>query len=129
MQSLQRAHVGFEGSRDSLVQATLPEVLVTSAEFGAAQGDDGVCAAYSPVHASPLQPGANRHFATRFEDTSGSTETLGAKFRVAHASAIVKDVERAFSRLGTGTGMGMERANDSLQFAISSSVQRAVAHC
>ena len=112
------AHVGFEGSRDSLVQATLPEVLVTSAEFGTAQGDDGVGAVHSPVHASPLQPGANRHFATRFEDTSGSTETLGAKLRVAHASAIVKDVERAFSRLSAGTGMGMERANDSLQFAI-----------
>jgi hypothetical protein len=78
------------------------------------------------VHAGPLQPGANRHFATRFEDTSGSTETLGAKFKVAHASAIVKDVGRAFSRLGTGTGMGMERANDSLQFAI---IQFCAARC
>jgi hypothetical protein len=78
------------------------------------------------VHASPLQPSANRHFATRFQTTGGSTETLGAKFRVAHASAIVKDVERAFSRLSAGTGMGMERANDSLQLSI---IQFRTARC
>src|SRR5437899_12077972 len=71
-----------------------------------------------PVHARSLKPSANRHFAAGLEDACGGTETLGSKFRVAHASAIVKDVQRAFGRLGTGSGMGTEGVDDVMQFAI-----------
>ena len=46
----------------------------------------------------PLKPGADCHFAAGLEDAGGGTETLGAKFRIAHASAIVKDVQRTFGR-------------------------------
>src|ERR1039457_7159387 len=105
-------------SRDSPVPATLPEVLVTSAELGAAQGDDGVCATHGPVHASPLKPGTDRHFAAGLEDAGGGTETLGAKFRVTHASAIVEDVQRAFGGLGAGSEMGTESVDDGMQFAL-----------
>src|ERR1022692_2039837 len=105
-------------SRDSPVPATLPEVLVTSAELGAAQGDDGVCATNGPVHASPLKPGTDRHFAAGLEDAGGGTETLGAKFRVTHASAIVEDVQRAFGGLGAGSEMGTESVDDGMQFAL-----------
>src|ERR1022692_1433496 len=105
-------------SRDSPVPATLPEVLVTSAELGAARGDDGVCATHGPVHASPLKPGTDRHFAAGLEDAGGGTETLGAKFRVTHASAIVEDVQRAFGGLGAGSEMGTESVDDGMQFAL-----------
>src|SRR5207249_9327487 len=73
----------------SPVPATLPEVLESSAELGAAQGDDGVCATHGPVHTSSLEPGADRHFAAGLEDASGGAETFGAEFRVTHAGAIV----------------------------------------
>src|ERR1017187_6096565 len=58
-------------SRGSPVVAPLPEVLKASAEFRAAQGDDGVCALDGPVHASPFEPGADHHFASRLEDALG----------------------------------------------------------
>src|SRR6516165_3905661 len=79
-------------SRGRPVSTTLPEIFETSAELAAAQGDDGVCAIHGPVHASPLQAGADRHLAVSLENAGGGTETLGAEFRVTHASAIVEDV-------------------------------------
>src|SRR5436309_3371026 len=65
-----------------------------------------------------LEPGADHHFAAGLEDDSGGTETLGAKFRATRASAIVEDVQRAFGRLGTGSRVGAEGADDGMQFAI-----------
>ena len=60
----------------------------------------------------PLKPGADCHFAAGLEDAGGGTETLGAKFRIAHASAIVKDVQCAFGRLGTGSRVSTEGVDD-----------------
>lgn len=82
------------------------------------RGDDGVCAAYAPVHASPLEPGTDNHFATGFENPGRGTKTLGVKLRVAHASAVVEDVHRTLDRLGGESGMGAERVNNGVQFAI-----------
>ena len=50
----------------------LPEILVTSAEFAATEGDNGVGAAYGPVHASPFEPGSDRHFTASLDDPGGS---------------------------------------------------------
>ena len=105
-------------SRGSPVRAALPEVLIASAEFGAAQGDDGVCAIDGPVHASPFEPGADHYFAPSLEDAGGGAQTLGVKLRVAHASAIVDNVQRAFGRFGGASRMGAERMDDGMQFAI-----------
>src|ERR1700686_2672912 len=99
------------------VPATLPKVFIASAEFRAAERDDGVRALDAPVHASPFEPGPDRHFAASLQDAGGRAETLGVKFRVAHASAIAKDVERALDRLGRGSGMGAKRVDDGVQFA------------
>src|SRR6266571_4211987 len=93
-------------SSGSPVGAALPEVLIASAEFRAAQGDDGVCALDGPVHASPFEPGPDHHFASSLQHAGGGTQALGMKRRVAHASAIMEDVQRAFGRLGGGSGMG-----------------------
>src|ERR1017187_7429578 len=105
-------------SRGSPVVAPLPEVLKASTELRAAQGDDGVCALDGPVHASPFEPGADHHFASRLEDAGGGAQTLGVKLRVAHASAIAEDILRTFGRLGEGSGMGLESVDDGVQFAI-----------
>src|ERR1039457_6425187 len=96
----------------SPVGAALPEVLKASAEFRAAQGDDGVCAIDGPMHARPFEPSPDHHFASSLEDAGGGTQTLGVELRVAHASAIVENVHGAFGRLGGGSGMGSERVND-----------------
>jgi hypothetical protein len=37
----------------------VPEILEASAELAAAEGDDGVCALYGPVHTRPLEPGSD----------------------------------------------------------------------
>src|ERR1035437_6651641 len=88
----------------SPVGAALPEVLKASAEFGAAQGDDGVCAVDGPVHAGAFEAGPDPHLASSLEDAGGGAQTLGVKLWVAHASAIVKDVHCGFGRLGGGRG-------------------------
>src|ERR1700693_503077 len=105
-------------SYGSLAGATLPEVLKSSAESRAAQSDDGICAIDSPVHARPFEASSDRHFASSFEDAGGGTQTLGVKFRVAHASAIVKDVQRAFGGLGGRSGMGAKSVDDGAQLAV-----------
>src|SRR5467141_683330 len=81
-------------SRGSPAVAALPEVLIASAEFRAAQGDDGIGPLDGPVHASPLEACSDHHFASRFEDAGGGTQTLSVKLRVAHASAIAEDIQR-----------------------------------
>jgi hypothetical protein len=53
--------------------ATLPEVLKTSAEFRAAESDDGIGAVDSPVHARPFEASADHHFAPSLEDAGGGT--------------------------------------------------------
>src|SRR5674476_1110363 len=102
----------------SPVGAALPEVLKASAEFGAAQGDDGVCAVDGPVHAGAFEAGPDHHLASSLEDAGGGAQTLGVKLWVAHASAIVKDVHCAFGRFGGGSSMGLESVDDSVEFAI-----------
>src|ERR1035437_5654647 len=82
----------------SPVGAALPEVLKASAEFRAAQGDDGVCAIDGPMHARPFEPSPDHHFASSLEDAGGGTQTLGVELRVAHASAIVEHVHGALGR-------------------------------
>src|ERR1700736_473716 len=83
-----------------------PEILKASAEFGAAEGDDGVGAGSGPVHAGPLEPGSNHYFASGFQDAGGSAQTPCVKLRVSHTAAIAKDIRRAFGRLVGGTDMG-----------------------
>jgi len=53
-----------------------PEILEATAEFGAAEGDDGVGARKGPVHAGALEPGSNDYFAAGLQDTGGSAQTL-----------------------------------------------------
>src|ERR1019366_4117465 len=106
-------------SRGSPIRAALPEVLKASAEFAAAQGDDGVCTIDGPVHASPFEAGSDHHFASSLEDAGGGTQTEGVKLRVAHARAIGEDVHGAFGRLGGGSSRrGSESVDDSVQVAI-----------
>src|SRR6266571_6923810 len=105
-------------SRGGPVRASLPEFLIASAEFRAAQGDDGIGALDGPVNARPFEPGPDHHFASGLEDTGGRTQSLSVKFRVAHASAIAEDIHRAFGRLREGSGMGLESVDDGVQFAI-----------
>jgi hypothetical protein len=46
----------------TVISAAFPEILEASAELAAAEGDDGVCTLYSPVHARPLEPGVDHYF-------------------------------------------------------------------
>jgi len=79
------------------------------------------------VHASSLEPGPDHNFAASFQDSGGRTETLNVILRVAHASAIAEDVERAFGRLGRGSGVGAKRVDNGAQ---SASIQfRAALRC
>jgi hypothetical protein len=48
-----------------LICSWVPEIFQASREFRAAQGDDGVCALYGPVHAGAFEPGADRNFRAR----------------------------------------------------------------
>src|SRR5207247_10755991 len=100
------------GSGGRPAAAVLPAVRIASAEFGAAQGDDGIGPLDGPVHASPLEACSDHHFASRFEDAGGGTQTLSVKLRVAHASAIAEDIQRTFGRLGRGIGVGSESVDD-----------------
>lgn len=43
---------------------------------------------------------------------------MGVKFRVAHASAIVEDVQRAFGSLGVGSSISQEGMDNRMQFPI-----------
>ena len=54
-------------------RVAFPEVLEASAEFGGAEGDDGICARDGPVHAGAFEAGADQDFAAGFKDTGGST--------------------------------------------------------
>src|SRR5450631_976979 len=45
-----------------LRRPAFPEILKASAEFGAAEGDDGVGATSGPVHAGPFEPGPDDYF-------------------------------------------------------------------
>src|SRR5438067_12213487 len=105
-------------SRGSPAVAALPEVLIASAEFRAAQGDDGIGPLDGPVHASPLEACSDHHFASRFEDAGGGTQTLSVKLRVAHASAIAEDIQRTLCRLGRGIGVGSERVDVGADVAV-----------
>lgn len=97
--------------------AALPEVLIASTEFAAAQGDDGVCAIDGPVHASPFEASSDRYFAASLDNAGGCAQALGAKLWVAHARAIAEDVHRAFDRLVGGSGMEAESVDNRSQFA------------
>src|SRR5438093_13012682 len=94
-------------SRGSPAVAALPEVLIASAEFRAAQGDDGIGPLDGPVHASPLEACSDHHFASRFEDAGAGTQTRSVKLRVAHASAIADDIPRTLGPHGRGIRVGL----------------------
>src|SRR5207249_9523425 len=71
-----------------------------------------------PVHASPLEACSDHHFASRFEDAGGGTQTLSVKLRVAQASAIAEDIQRTLGRRGRGIGVGSESVDDGVKFAV-----------
>jgi len=50
-----------------------PEILKTSAELAATQGDDGVGAVHSPVHARSLEPSADHYFTASLYDAGRGT--------------------------------------------------------
>src|SRR2546426_621813 len=77
-------------------RATLPEILEASTEFGTAQRDDGVGTSDAPVHAGPLEPGPDCHFASSLQDAGGGTQTLCVELRIAHAMAVAKNVDCTF---------------------------------
>src|SRR5580700_2548673 len=70
-------------------RATLPEILVSSIEFGAAEGHDGIRAGLGPVHAGAFQASADGDLAARFDDTGGRAELLRVKLRIAYPVSVV----------------------------------------
>src|SRR5256885_1354962 len=75
-----------------LIWTAFPEILKTSAKFAAAQGDDGVCALYGPMHARALEPGADHHFTAGLHHAGRGAEALFVELWIAHAVSIVPDV-------------------------------------
>src|SRR3984957_20757375 len=73
-------------------RATLPEILVSSIEFGAAEGHDGIRAGLGPVHAGAFQASADGDLAARFDDTGGRAELLRVKLRIAYPVSVVAKV-------------------------------------
>ena len=70
------------------------------------------------MHAGPLQPGPDHHFAPSFQDAGRRAETQCVKLRLAHTTPIAKDVHRALGRLVGGMDMGTECVNDGAQFSV-----------
>ena len=81
------------------MSSTLPELLETTAELAAAQGDDGVNASDGPVHPGALAPGSDRYLASGLNDPSRGTKPCCPELRVAHALAVAFDVVDALARL------------------------------
>src|SRR4029077_4898573 len=94
-----------------LIGTTFPEILKASAELAAARGDDGVGALYGPVHACPLEPGADHHFTAGLDHASRGAEALLVTLRISHAASVVPDVVDTFSRLVGLMGVAMQRFN------------------
>jgi hypothetical protein len=62
----------------------------------------------SPVHARPFEPGADRYFATGFDNAGRGAQTLRVKFRVAQAVSIIPDVFSALRRSGVVSRLAMQ---------------------
>jgi hypothetical protein len=52
-------------------------------------------------------------------DAGGGAQALGMKPRVSHAGAIAEEVQHAFGRLGGRSGIGAERVDNDVQFAVA----------
>ncbi len=52
--------------------ATLPEVLIAAAEFGATQGDDGVSSGFAPMHTRTFEASTNDDLASGFDHAGRS---------------------------------------------------------
>jgi len=72
----------------------------------------------SRVPIATLHPG--------LQDASGGTQTLCMEFRIAHATAVAKNVDCTFCRFVGGAPMGPERTDDGVQLSI---IQLGTARC
>ena len=88
--------------------AAFPEILKSSAELAAAQGDDGVGALHSPVHARPLEPGPDYDLAASLHHAGRSAEALLVKLWISHAPSIFPDVVNTLSRLFVVVGVAAQ---------------------
>ena len=81
------------------MSATLPELLETTAQLAAAQGDDGVNASDGPVHPGALAPRSDRDLAAGLNDPRRGTKPCCPELRIAHALTVAYDVVDALARL------------------------------
>ena len=93
-------------------RAALPEVVEAVAEYGAAQGQDGVGAVDGPVHAAALEAAAADVPAAALDDAGGDAQPHGAERGIAHPPAVARDVVGALAGLLEGCGMAAQSAED-----------------
>src|SRR5580693_6932773 len=74
------------------VAALLPIVLEASIEMRAAQRQDGVGSADGPEHSRLFETRADHRLASSFNDTRANKQVLAAKFGIAHALCIPREV-------------------------------------
>ena len=73
-----------------------------------------------------FESGPDRHFASGLQNASGGTQTLFMEFRIAHATAVAKNVDCTFCRFVGGAPMGPEYTDDGVQLSI---IQFGTARC
>ena len=70
------------------------------------------------MHAGPLEPGPNRHFAPGLQDAGGGAQTQCMELWIAHATAVANNVGGAFGRFIGGAEVRPERCDDGPQLSI-----------
>src|SRR5712691_7080438 len=77
----------------------LPVILKPAIEAAAAQGGDGVGAAYCPEHTRSFQAGSDHCLATSFNHARANEESFGAKLWIVHAAGVGSEEVRLFQDL------------------------------
>ena len=104
-----------------------PEILESSAEPGAAQGDDGVGTGEGPSHAGALETVPDHALAAGLDHPRGDAEPLSTELRTAHPVAVAEQTADAPAGFGGGLfvlrvpGGGPQRGGDPAQPPSSSS--------
>src|SRR5436190_19695922 len=80
-----------------------------------AQGNDGIGAAQTPVHAGTLEPGPDRHLAARLHHTRRGAQALGVKCGIVHAVLVALDIVGALAGLLTTSRMAPQRLAEALE--------------
>ena len=79
---------------------------------------DGVCALYGPVHARPLEPGADYYFTADLHHASRSAEALFVELWISHSASIVPDVGDTIPCLFVLACVAVQRLHQAFQAAL-----------